>query len=207
MLSFCALAPYLSVPYNQIMDQQEQTQSWVQIILDLLESFVIALLIFVVMYTFVAQPHRVSGDSMLPNFHDREFILTEKVSYRFSSPKRGDVIVLKYPENPDADYIKRIIGLPNEKLLISNGTIFINDEPISEIYLPRSLNTNGSSIIKEGVAYTIPDDEYVVMGDNRNKSSDSRSWGTVPEKLIVGKAFFVYWPMTDFGFVTMASTD
>lgn len=141
---------------------------------------------------------------MLPNFQSEEYLLTEKLSYQFGEPIRGDVVVLQYPENPDVDFIKRIIGLPGETLLIEDGHVYINDSLLQESYLPGSTVTSGNGVIKEGVPYEVPQDNYVVMGDNRSRSSDSRTWGTVPKDLIVGKAFFVYWPIDNFGIVSSA---
>lgn len=183
----------------------KKTNSFLHFIFDLVQSFVIALVIFIVVYNFIAQPHRVRGDSMLPNFHDDEYLLTEKLSYQFGEPKRGDVVVLHYPENPAVDFIKRIIALPGETILVRNGSIFINGQELTEPYLPNSLPTTGSSKIQEGKEFVIPENEYVVMGDNRTKSSDSRTWGTVPENMIIGKAFFVYWPINNFGIVGTAN--
>jgi len=186
------------------MDKNKASASLFAVFLDLAQSFIIALIIFVIVYNFIAQPHRVRGDSMLPNFQSEEYLLTEKLSYQFGEPKRGDVVVLQYPENPNVDFIKRIIGLPGETLLIQEGHVYINDSLLQESYLPGSTVTSGNGVIKQGIPYEIPQDNYVVMGDNRSRSSDSRTWGTVPQDLIVGKAFFVYWPIDNFGIVANA---
>lgn len=175
------------------------------IVFDIIQTFVIALAVFVVLYQFVAQPHQVRGASMEPNFYDQEYILTEKVSYYFGKPMRSDVIVFKYPQNPDFDYIKRIVALPGEEISIKNGSVFINGQKLDEGYLPTNLLTTGHSFLPEGKSFVVPNDQYVVFGDNRNRSSDSREWGTVPKELIIGKAFFVYWPPKDVGFVIHAS--
>lgn len=189
------------------MDQEQTPTSIFAVLVDLAQSFIIALVIFVVVYNFVAQPHRVRGDSMLPNFQSEEYLLTEKISYQLGDPQRGDVVVLQYPENPNVDFIKRIVGLPGETLLIEDNHVYINDELLQETYLPASTNTSGNGVIKQGVPYSIPQGEYVVMGDNRTRSSDSRTWGTVPRDLIVGKAFFVYWPIDNFGIVANANAN
>lgn len=183
-------------------ETSKPTSSPVSFLIDLLESFVIALGIFLIIYNFVAQPHRVRGDSMLPNYYNDEYILTEKLSYRFGEPQRGDVVVLKYPVNPTVDFIKRIIGLPNETLLIENGNVYINGTLLDEPYLPNSAITSGNTEIKEGVSFQIPENEYVVMGDNRGRSSDSRAWGTVPFENIRGKGFFIYWPPSQIGLIS-----
>lgn len=187
---------------TEIISDDPETTSISHLILDLIESFVIALVIFVVVYNFIAQPHRVRGDSMLPNYHNDEYILTEKLTYRFIQPQRGDVIVLKYPENPSVDFIKRVIALPGETVLLENGKVYINDHLLTEPYISNSVLTKGNSSIKEGIPYKIPSRQYVVFGDNRTRSSDSRTWGTVPEENIVGKGFFVYWPFSSLGRVS-----
>lgn len=189
------------------MDHEQTSTSLFAVLLDLAQSFIIALVIFVVVYNFVAQPHRVRGDSMLPNFQSEEYLLTEKLSYQFGEPHRGDVVVLQYPENPNVDFIKRIIGLPGETLLLEDGHVYINGTLLEEPYLPTSTTTSGNGVIRQGMPYDIPQGEYVVMGDNRTRSSDSRTWGTVPRNLIIGKAFFVYWPIDNFGIVANANVD
>jgi signal peptidase I len=181
--------------------QNQGTSSLITFFIDLLESFVIALGIFLVVYNFVAQPHRVRGDSMLPNYHNDEYILTEKVSYRLGKPERGDVVVLKYPVNPTVDFIKRVVGLPGETILLKDGNVYINNVLLNEPYLSEITATIGNAKILEGVPFTIPEGEYVVMGDNRARSSDSRAWGTVPIQNIRGKGFFVYWPPKEIGFI------
>ena len=160
---------------------------------------VFAAAIFVVCYLFLFQPNQVSGNSMYGTFHDKEYILTDKVSYRFSLPQRGEVVVFKSPKNPDIDFIKRIIGLPGETVKLNNGRIYINGVLLEENYLPKNLLTPGSYFLGEGRVVTIPDNNYFVMGDNRTGSSDSREWGTVKKEEFIGKVFFRYFPFDRFG--------
>ena len=169
--------------------------------LDIIEVAVIALAIFVLVYLFLFQPHQVKGNSMHPSFEDGQYILTDKISYRFSEPQRGDVVVFKAPKNEKLEYIKRIIGLPGEKVKISNGNVMINDELLNEDYLQSSLTTSAGAYLMEGETGYLADGEYFVMGDNRNHSSDSRDWGFVPVENIMGKTFFRYWPLTQFGVI------
>ena len=106
----------------------------VAIIFDILQTVVLSAAIFVIIYLFAAQPHLVKGSSMEPNFHNGDYILTEKIAYKFRGPERGEVIVFKAPNRPDADYIKRVIGLPLERVKVIEGKIFINDKPLAELY-------------------------------------------------------------------------
>lgn len=170
--------------------------------LDLIETVVIALAIFVIAYLFLFQPHQVRGNSMYPNFHDGDYLLTDKISYRLSPPKRGDVIVFVAPKNEEYDYIKRIIGLPGETVsLTEDNRVKINNEILEEPYLPADYKTFGGNFLESGKTIKIPPDEYFVLGDNRNHSSDSRDWGFVPRKNIIGKAWLRYWPLNQIGLI------
>ncbi|MCX6726015.1 MAG: signal peptidase I [Candidatus Shapirobacteria bacterium] len=178
------------------------------IFLDVVETIVIALAIFVIIYLFLFQPHQVRGSSMFPNFHDNDYLLTDKISYRLNEPKRGEVVIFIAPKNEEYDYIKRIIGLPKEKVSINkNNQILINDQKLDEYYLPAGTETFGGAFLEAGKTVTIPDDEYFVMGDNRSHSSDSRDWGFVPRKNIIGKAWLRYWPPKDMGLISLKETN
>lgn len=170
--------------------------------LDFVETIVIALAIFVVVYRFLFQPHQVKGNSMFDNFHDGEYLLTDKVTYRFRPPRRDEVIVFKAPQNEDYDYIKRIIALPGDRIEIKQGQIYVNGTLLNEsAYLDERITTHAGLYAKEGQTLTVPAGEYFVMGDNRNNSSDSREWGPVPAANIVGRAWLRYWPLNKIGVV------
>jgi len=154
---------------------------------EILQTALISLGIFFFVYILLVQPHRVKGDSMFPNFIDGELLLTEKVTYRLFKPKRGDVIVFKAPTLQKVDFIKRIIGLPHDNVKIENGTIFINGIKIEEPYETQS--TEGS------INILLSDNQYYVLGDNRQASSDSRAFGAIERKSIKGKSWLVYWPI------------
>ncbi len=172
-------------------------------LLDLIETVVIALAIFVIAYLFLFQPHQVRGNSMYPNFHDKDYLLTDKISYRLGQPKRGDVIIFMAPKNEEYDYIKRIIGIPGDKIEITQDyKIKLNNQILNESYLPSGTQTFGGNFLEVGKTITVPSDEYFVLGDNRNHSSDSRDWGFVPRKNIIGKAWFRYWPLSQMGLVS-----
>jgi len=170
--------------------------------LDFIETAVVALSLFVIVYLFLFQPHQVKGNSMNPNFHDGEYLLTDKISYRFEKPQRDDVIIFKAPQNQDYDYIKRIIAIPGETIKISNGLVYINNKILDEKnYLASASLTHPGLFLSEDKQFTLPEDEYFAVGDNRDHSSDSRDWGTVPLANIVGKAWLRYWPPQEFGFL------
>ncbi|NTV30884.1 signal peptidase I [candidate division WWE3 bacterium] len=179
---------------------EEQPHGGFSFFLDTLINISAAVLIFAVIYFFVAQPHQVDGGSMLPTYLHGDYVLTEKVSSYWSDLQRGDVIVFRYPKDPSKEYIKRVIGLPGEEISIRDGIVYIDGGPLNETYT-RSGYTSAHSFLQEGTSYNVQQNEYFVMGDNRNESSDSREWGTVPEDNIIGKVFFRYWPFSRFGLI------
>jgi signal peptidase I len=130
---------------------------------------------------------RVENISMKPTLHEGQFILVNKMAYRIGDFQRGDVVVFHYPRNPQEDYIKRLIGLPGDTVMIESGNVFVNDQQLDEPYIaspPAYTNT-----------WSVPEGQLFVLGDNRNQSSDSHSWGFVPIENVVGKALVVYWPL------------
>ena len=155
---------------------------------------IIALLIVVPIRYFIFQPFFVRGDSMEPNFSGGDYLIVDQISYRFKEPQRGEVIVFKYPNNPSQRYIKRIIGLPEEVVEIKDGEVTIYDKYKGEIkidehnYLPSSLLTSGD------VKIFLEENEYFVLGDNRNASADSRRWGALPYDNIIGRVIIRAWP-------------
>ncbi len=168
---------------------------------DILESVVVALAIFVVIYLYFYQPHQVKGASMEPNFHDGEYILTNKYEYRFADPQRGDVIVFKSPQNPDIDYIKRIIAIPGDKVKLVNNAYYVNEVKLVEAYIANNLYTYNGAFLKEGQEVTVPTNKYFVSGDNRPRSSDSREWGFIERSSIIGKSQLRYYPFDRFGII------
>ncbi len=175
--------------------------------LDFLETIVVSLAIFALVYLFLFQPHQVDGRSMEPNFHNGEYILTDKVSYRLHEPKRGDVVVFHSPQDERIDFIKRIIGVPGDEIKISDGHVFLNGTQLKEDYINDPGQVLSGRYIREGASVNIPDGQYMVMGDNRLHSSDSREWGLVTRAGIVGRAFFRYWPVSEFGVVPTAEAE
>jgi len=157
---------------------------------------VISLAIILPIRYYLVQPFFVKGASMEPNFEDGDYLLVDELSYRFSFPERGDVIIFRYPNDPSQFFIKRIIGLPSETIEIKDNTVKIYNKDIpegfvlDENYLASGQTTLGNFVTK------IDDNEYFVLGDNRFQSSDSRRWGMVNKSLITGRAFLRPWPFT-----------
>ena len=142
---------------------------------------------------FVLQSFRVQGTSMEPSFHDSEYLLVDKLSYRFGSPGRGDVVIFHNPDFPSELFIKRVVGLPGEKVEIKGGSFYINGMELEET--PDFAPVPNS----EGYSVTVPPDQYFVMGDNRSNTAGSHTFGPVPQDYIVGKVWVCYWPPSDWG--------
>ena len=166
------------------------------VLIDFVETLVIAAAIFVVVYAFLFRPFQVNGQSMFPNYRDGEYILTNLISLRFGKIDRGQVVVFESPVDPEKDFIKRVIGVPGDRVKIQSGFVFVNDIKLDESYLPADFKTYGGSFLPEGREVVVPENSYLVFGDNRNSSSDSREWGFVPLDKIIGKSFLVYWPVS-----------
>lgn len=171
--------------------------------LRLLRDIVLIIAVFVLFGVFVAQPVVVEGTSMLPELHDGERLLVNKLVYykiqgvKWGHLERGDIVVFWYPREPDKSYVKRIIGLPGETVEVRNGVVFIDGKQLNEPYL----DTEHNQSLPSHPPRRVDDHYYFVMGDNRDNSSDSRYWGLVPEKYIYGKAFFRYWKPSNMGFL------
>jgi signal peptidase I len=178
--------------------------------LDIIETIVIALSIFLIIYLFVASPHQVNGQSMVPNFKSGEYVLSDKVSYRLRDPKRGEIVVFHAPDAANCpkgtgcDFIKRILGLPGETLEVHDNRIYVNGTPVEEPYIPADFQTLPGAATK-GKKVVLGPDEFFVSGDNRPYSSDSRAWGAITKDEIVGRAFFRYWPLNVAGIIPHAS--
>lgn len=145
--------------------------------------------------TFIAQPFIVSGASMDPTFSTGHYLIIDELTYRFSKPERGDVIILKYPKDPKTYFVKRVIGLPNETVDIKDGIVSITNAQGSTTVLKDDF-IDPKNKISDSSKTVLLNDEYFVMGDNRAQSSDSRSWGPLPRDLIVGRAFARLYPFS-----------
>jgi len=166
--------------------------------IDTIQSILVAAAIFLVIYLFLFRPFQVNGESMFPNFKDRQYVLTNIIALRFHKPVMGDVIVFKAPPDPDKDFIKRVIGVPGDTVMIKDGDVYVNGTKLDQSsFLKDDVKTYGGAFLKDGDTVTVPDGEYFVMGDNRPYSSDSREWGFVPFGNIIGDSMFVYWPLSE----------
>ena len=168
---------------------------------DVVSFALIALVIVLPIRWFIAQPFIVRGDSMVPTFHSGDYLIVDQLSYRFEEPERGDVIIMRYPKDESVYFIKRIIGLPGETVELQGERIIIRKGPgvdavtLEQSYIPKN------SFRPEYGTYTLDTDEYFVMGDNRDESSDSRVWGSLPRKDVIGKAFLRLFPPTDIDYL------
>lgn len=169
-------------------------------IISFLETVVVALVISIVLYIFVMTPHEVVGNSMHPTYKNGEYLMANKITYRVRDPQRGDVVIFKYTDTQD--FIKRIIALPGDTVMLKDGQLYVNGILLDESnYLESTVYTNGGDFLKEGDSKVIPEGEYFVCGDNRPHSSDSRAFGPVDNDDIKGKAWIVYFPFSDFRLV------
>lgn len=163
-------------------------------ILEVVKVIAIVFIAAVIIRVFVFQPFVVEGSSMEPNYFNGEYLLIEKLSYRFGEPKRGDVVVFRYPNNPNINYIKRIIGLPGDNIRIEDGLVFINGQVLDEPYLADNVKTLIQGSLENAFEINVPSGHYLMLGDNRNQSSDSRDGWTVSEGYIVGRSAITVYP-------------
>jgi signal peptidase I len=159
---------------------------------DLLFSVVLAVIVILFLY----QPVKVEGTSMMPTLDDQERIFINKFVYRFHFEKidRGDTVVFWFPGDPSKSYIKRVIGMPGDRVEVRDGSVLVNGNPLEEDYVPQEYRDQS-----EMRPTTVGTDEYFVLGDHRSSSNDSRTWGMVPRRYIYGKAVFIYWPLEKMG--------
>jgi signal peptidase I len=170
-------------PNIRLAQVKEELVAWIK---TLLSAAVYAILIV----TFGVQVARVEGQSMAPTLEDQDRLIVNKAVYRISEPRRGDIVMLYYPLNPDKSFVKRVIAEEGDQVRIVDGHVYVNDIPVHDDYVPpqyRSHDEWGPQVIPEGY--------YFVMGDHRNNSSDSRTWGFVPKKYIIGKVQLRWWPV------------
>ncbi len=178
------------------MQADEQPRSRVRsVVRELVETVLLTLLIYVLVRHFLFENYRVVGRSMDPTLEDEQYLVVSKLGYRLHEPQRGDIVVFHDPRNSDRKLIKRVIGLSEEALEIRQGQVFIDEQLLDEEYIPSPGRYSVPPTL-------IPANHYFVLGDNRNNSSDSHNWGTLPRDNIVGKAWLSYWPPRTWGVVS-----
>ncbi|MBE3101319.1 MAG: signal peptidase I [Firmicutes bacterium] len=157
------------------------------------QAIITAVILALIIRTFLFEIILVDGSSMLPTLHDKDRVLVNKIGYRISEPQHGDVIIFKTPEDPKVNYVKRIIGLPGDRVRVENGIVYVNDIALDEPYIAEPPFNNYDEVV-------VPADKFFAMGDNRNASKDSRDphVGFVPIKNLLGEAAIRVWPITDF---------
>ncbi len=178
----------ISVQPTEPQPETGDTVGWGRFFLDVLETLLLSAALFLVINALSARV-RVDGYSMRPTLEDGEFVLVNRLAYRFDKPVRGDIVVFHFPLDPGQDLIKRVIGLPGDEIRVEGGVVHVNDEPLNEPYI-------ASPPIYAG-RWIVPEDNLFVLGDNRNDSSDSHSWGMLPTENIIGKAILIYWPFNN----------
>lgn len=197
---------------NPFVQQDNAIKSKPSIFIDILQTIVVALAIFVIIYLFIATPNEVKGNSMDPTFKNGELLLTNKVIQLlggddgtgkvFGDYNRGDVVIFKDNLSQE-DFIKRIIAKGGDTISVQKGSVYLNGNELNEDYLPAGRKTNGGTFLEEGQTLRVPDNFYFVMGDNRGNSKDSRdkAVGFVERKQLKGRVFFRYWPLNRLGLI------
>jgi signal peptidase I len=186
---------YSEEPTPEIVE--EQPHLWKNLLTaarEVVETIILTLIIFFLIQ-LVARNFRVVGSSMEPNLHDGQHLIVDKLSYRFHLPERGDIVVFHFPRDPSRDYIKRIIGLPGETVEIRQEQVYINGQILEEPYRTNPVSYSLKPML-------VGPDEFFVLGDNRDSSSDSHNWGMLPKDEVIGKAWLSYWPPSQWGLVT-----
>lgn len=168
---------------------ESHSSGWGRFFLDVLETLLLSAVLFLAINALSARV-RVDGFSMKPTLQDGEFVLVNRMAYRMGSPERGDIIVFHFPLDPGSqDLIKRVIGLPGDHIKVARGVVSVNDQALTEPYIAAPPLYSGE--------WVVPKSDLFVLGDNRNDSSDSHSWGMLPINEVVGKALFIYWPFPE----------
>lgn len=182
--------------YNTIM---RFIKAILEFVMEILETVVFIGSLFIVIYLFIAAPNQVKGESMMPTFQNGNYIFTSKVTYKMRSPQRGDVVVFHSPGNAEIEFIKRIIGLPGDTVMLQNEEVYVNGHKLNEPYIADKTLPLPNGYAQEEVPMSIPNGYYFVMGDNRPHSSDSRDFGPITYQSIVGQVFYRYFPTDKMG--------
>jgi signal peptidase I len=179
-----------------VTETREVNKRWhilVRMAVDTCETILLAVLILLGINGLSARI-RVDGTSMEPNLHTGEYVVVNKFAYKLEQPHLGDVIVFHFPGDPEQEYIKRVIGVPGDIVEVDSGQVYVNGIRLQEPYIAAEADYQGS--------WFVPQASLFVLGDNRNNSSDSHTWGMVPFNYVIGKAVFIYWPLDQWGTLT-----
>lgn len=168
---------------------QAEHSGWFTFLTETIQTIVLAVVLYFLIDSVIARV-RVENISMLPTLKAGEFLLVNKLAYKLSEVTGGDIVVFHFPQDPREDYIKRVIGVPGDVITVQNNKVYVNNRPLTEPYISAPPQYTGT--------WTVPDGQLFVLGDNRNQSSDSHSWGFVPNENVVGKALVIYWPIDQF---------
>ncbi len=180
-------------PVNLELEENDPKKpNLLSVLVDILETLLLSVVLFFLINAVSARI-KIDGSSMEPNLHHGEFVIVSKINYRFGEPERGDVVVFDFPRNITQEYIKRIIGLPGEQIRVEGGKVFINSILLTEPYLKMEPRYEGE--------WVVPESTLFVLGDNRNNSSDSHTWGIVPMENVIGEALLIYWPPSSWGLI------
>ncbi len=165
------------------------------ILFDVIKIVFIAAVLVSVVKLFIAEPFIVSGDSMVPTFYSSDYLVIDELTYELHPPTRGDIVIFRYPLDPSVYFIKRLIGVPGDTVVVNNGSVFVTSGKMTQRLLTEPYIQAGAAKVETGTT-TLGNDEYFVLGDNRNASFDSRVWGPVPRRYIVGRALVRLYPFT-----------
>lgn len=181
---------------EQKQNLRKNSKEALKFFVELVKVAFISLAIIIPVRYFLIQPFYVKGASMEPNFHDKEYLIINEIDYRLGNPMRGDIVVFKYPKDPKSFFIKRIVGMPGERVVVEDGKVKIfNDQNVNGTVLDESSYLTPGVQTTGKVDKTLSDNEYFVLGDNRNSSLDSRAFGAVPRENMIGKAWVRGWPL------------
>jgi signal peptidase I len=179
-------------PSSEETSSSRETPRFYGLLREIGETLLIAGMLFLAVNLFTARI-RGEGGSMEPSLHDGEFVVINRLAYRWNDPDRGEIIVFRFPLDPERRFIKRIIGLPGDTVTVREGQVLVNSLPLEEPYVSAPPRYDGT--------WTVEDGHVFVLGDNRNNSSDSQNWGSLRKEEIIGKAIIVYWPLGDLGVI------
>jgi len=200
VLTYCAKCCFYLNKFEIMSDKYyfeelSSTQKVIQFVWDLVKVVLVSLAIIIPVRYFLIQPFYVKGASMEPSFYDHEYLIINEITYRFNEPERGDIVVFKYPKDPSQYFIKRIIGLPGETVEVRDNHIYVTNSDGRKMILDETTYLEEGERTISKTKWTLGPDELYVMGDNRDYSLDSRSFGPVSRDLVVGKVWFRGWPV------------